>query len=84
MLQHLWPCNGTFLVYMADHEYGDAFIFGQTHERHGTVLHLGDTAGRGIQKSVIHGLNRVDDQYIGLEGGDGFQDAVQIGLDQDI
>ena len=64
VLQDLWPCDGSFLIDMADHKHCNILAFGQLHQGHSAALYLGHAAGRTIQLRVIKSLDGVNNQNI--------------------
>ena len=66
VLQHLRSCDAALLVDVADDEHRHPLPFRHLHQRHGAVLHLPHTAGRGVQLLVIERLDGVHNQNIRL------------------
>ena len=84
MLQYLGPGDGALLVDVADDEHRHSPALGQIHQGHGAVLHLADAAGGGGQLPVVHGLDGVHDEHVGLELGHRLGHVVHAGLGQQV
>lgn len=69
---------------VSDHDYGDIADFGELHETGGTFADLGDAACAGGDGGEVDGLDRVDDQSLGLEAFDVFDGQFEIGFAEQI
>ena len=67
VLQHLGSGDGALLIDVADDKNGEPLPFCQLHQGHGALLHLAYAARRGGQIPAVKGLDRVDNQNVGLQ-----------------
>ena len=82
MLQHLGTGNGPLFVDVAHDENSHALPLGQLHQRHGTLLHLTDAAGRRGHVPMVEGLDGVHDQDVVVLPGL-LYDAAKVRLRED-
>ena len=84
MLQHLGPGNITVFVDVSNHKYRNSLGLAQLHHGHGAVLHLGNTARRGLVFLPIEGLDGINHQNIRLQLLHRFQNVRQPGFGENI
>ena len=84
MLQYLGAGDIAILIDMANYKNGHALTFGQMHQGHGAILHLGHTAGRRLVFFIVEGLNRVGDENIRFHFLNRFQNVRKSGFGKDI
>lgn len=65
VLQHLGARDAAFLVDVADEDDRRMRLLGKAQDAGGTLAHLGDAAGRGLQRFGRDGLYGVDDDQVG-------------------
>ena len=83
VLQYLRAGDAAFLVDMADQEDRDTALLGILQDHGAALTHLRDAAGRGFHQLREDGLNRVDDQQIGLDIRRLRKDLLQVGFAED-
>ena len=69
---------------MAYNKCGKSLFLRHAHERHGAFTHLTDAAGSRAYVLIEHSLNRVDDNNIGRERFNVFQNLCKSGLRKNI
>ena len=80
VLQHARPGDDAFLGDVPDDEDRHPGGFGQLAQAAGALAHLRDRPGRGVHLGDVDGLDRVDDEQLGLHGADVLEDGVEVGL----
>ena len=83
VLQHFRACDTALLVDMADQEHRHPALLGIFQDHRTALTHLRDAAGRGFYQLSEDGLDRVDDQQVGLDISRLREDLLQIGFAED-
>ena len=78
MLQQPWSGDIAILGNMANHHHCDVGSLGELQKLGGALPHLAHAACRCGQLRIIHGLNTVDNQELGLDSVSLRQNSIQI------
>ena len=84
MLEHTRTCKRAVLRDMTDDKSGDAIRLCYAKKFNGTFPHLGDTARRALDIRSKEGLNRIDDEEVGLDVFNVRFNLFEVGLTDDI
>jgi hypothetical protein len=84
VLEHARPGQRALLGDVADEEQRGAALLGVARELGGAFAHLGDRAGRGLQRVAPQRLDRVDHRDGGLLLAQHVQDAFEVDLGQQL
>ena len=80
VFDNAWPCDCAFFGDMADHDDGDAVLFGECGEFVRGRADLGHGPRCGLNRVQPHGLDGIDDHKVGLFAGQCCQDIAQVGF----
>ncbi len=84
VLERLGSGQAAVLGDLADEDDGRARGAGEGRQASGRLPDLADRAGRPVEPIERHRLHRVDDEQGGREGQGRFDDALDIGLGEDV
>lgn len=80
VLENARPCDRAVLGHVPDEEHRHTALFGDLDDRGRDLAHLGDPAGRALDLRTGQGLDRVDDEHMGLDRGHLAEHRREIGL----
>ena len=84
VLKHLRTGNSPLFVDMANQQNRNTVSLSAVDQCHGVFADLGHTPWGGGQSVTVKGLDRVDDQHIGLDGINLVHDAFKTGFGQNV
>ncbi len=84
VLEHARTGDGTVFGDVPDDAGGDALALGDLHQLTGALAHLADRAGGRLEGGGEDGLDRVDDEEVGLEVAHALADDLEGGLGEQV